>query len=379
MAESAKHHTKFASVSCRIPLPPLRREQADVARFERGRFERRGHGQRRRASRDDVEHLVERHTAITNRTTDEAIAFVGELRAIVFEVDVEEPWRHALGERDGILANSEGIARVEHDADVVAGVGRERQQFLAAEVLVIFDADAQALVARGRGFTRQHGPPVCDERRPPAAVRRTRTFEHGRQVHADERAPQALRNPSRISKRLAERVLQPRAADDRHAGSDSVAGNPVECVVVECGEPAEIELERPRLDVVRDADESVEPDRLRIRTRCAQSLQAQRVREAVRIEAEAEGGRHAKGWEAAGWKEAGRQGGWRPEGRSVSFPPASTSRCRTRPRQTRGRSWPARHQSSPSGRGSRCRAGVRAPWARCRRSEWRWTRSSRSR
>jgi hypothetical protein len=91
------------------------------------------------AAGDDVDDVGEWHRAVADRTPHQTVTVSGELGAIVFEMQMPHAARHAFGEGHGVFADGERIPRVEHDADVRTGSVAECEQFLAAEVLVVFD------------------------------------------------------------------------------------------------------------------------------------------------------------------------------------------------------------------------------------------------
>ena len=191
-------------VARRIALPPLRSEQADVARLERAGLDRGGEaGPFGRAPPRSPSNGTEPSPI---GAAHEPIAFARELRDVVLQVDVTDAMRGAAGEGDRILADRERVAGIETDAGVRAEPLDDLEQLLAAEVLMILDRQDQAGVAdaiatraaasRARErSSRASALPSCA--RPPSST--------GRQMKAENRRAKrgACSGPHRAASRPA--------------------------------------------------------------------------------------------------------------------------------------------------------------------------------
>src|SRR3954471_6396782 len=113
-AQASKRRAQLRRRARTITLPPLWREQPDVPRLERARLDRRG--QRIVLRSEDAPQLGERHGAVADGAAHQPVALRGELRAVVLQVHVANAVRGAAREGDGIFADGERIASVEHDA-----------------------------------------------------------------------------------------------------------------------------------------------------------------------------------------------------------------------------------------------------------------------
>src|SRR5271170_849824 len=99
----------------RIASPPFRPQPADMPRLERAGLQHRG--QRRMVGAQQIEHRGKRNCAVADRAAHETIAFVGELHAIVLEMDVPDMRGNARGEIERRLGDGKRVAGIEADAD----------------------------------------------------------------------------------------------------------------------------------------------------------------------------------------------------------------------------------------------------------------------
>ena len=126
-----------------------------MARLERARLQHRG--QARVVRGEDRGYLRDRHRTVADGAADEAIALVGELDAVVLEVDVATCGATTLREIERRLGDRKRVAGVEADADGGAGLLAEGDQLGAAEVLVVLDGEDDAGVRGERRLFRAHG------------------------------------------------------------------------------------------------------------------------------------------------------------------------------------------------------------------------------
>ncbi len=150
---------------------------------------------------------------VADGTTYQPVSLAGELGAIILEVHVTHEWRDARGEGHRILADRERIARVEDDADRVARLFGQSEEFFAAEVLVIFDRKRKSGVLGSRRFADERGPRVRHEPRPVGAPLAACAFEDGGEVHADQSSADGAGGPNVIGQRLAGNLREAAAVD----------------------------------------------------------------------------------------------------------------------------------------------------------------------
>src|SRR3954469_20147857 len=106
-----------------VALPPVRREQPDVARLERARLQR-----GREVAPQDLHELTERHRAVADGAAHEPVALAGELDAVVLQVQVPDARGNGPREFQRRLADGERVPRVECDPDGVARLDAQLHQ-----------------------------------------------------------------------------------------------------------------------------------------------------------------------------------------------------------------------------------------------------------
>src|SRR4051812_15574904 len=265
----AQRRGELPGVHRRIALPPLLREEPDVARRQRTRLER-----GREVAPQDLRELPERHRALADGAADEPVALSGGLHPVVLEMHVPDPRGDGAGEVERRLRDRERVARVERDADGLAGLGAQLHELGAREVLVVLDGHAHARRGRAGGDVRQPRADAVDDPRPVGGV--PVALEHRGERHADDRRAQ---RHGAVERGLVARRVAP-TADDR----DPAVEAPGERGRVESVQPRRVELDDPRADLAGDLQEAVE-------ARARVALQAEGVREPVGVQPDGE--RHA--------------------------------------------------------------------------------------
>ena len=144
-----------------------------MARFERSGLEHRI--QLPALRREDIEHRGHRDGAVADGAAHEAIALVGELHAVVLQMDVPHMRSDAADEIERRLGDREGVAGVETDAEA-AGRLAKLDEFVAAEVLVVLDRQNSAFVGGARAAIGERGANLS---RPARSI--------CRQAHGDRR------------------------------------------------------------------------------------------------------------------------------------------------------------------------------------------------
>ena len=131
-----------------------------MPRLERSRLEHRR--QRLAARRQDVEHRGDRHGAVADRAAHQAIAFIGELHPVVFEMDVPHMRGDAAGKVERRLGDRERVAGIEADSNARRALTKVRQ-LVAAEILMIFDRQRSAVVECARPAVGERGANTGDQ------------------------------------------------------------------------------------------------------------------------------------------------------------------------------------------------------------------------
>ena len=262
-----------------------------MTRFESARLDR--GSQRCALPFENRRDLFEGHGAVADGTAHEPIALVCELRHVVLEMDVADPVRGAAGERHGILADGERIAGVETDAGMRTELFDEVDQLLAADVLVIFDRQHQPGIADTIGLPAERAVRVRDHLVPARAPSSARALEHGRQVEAQDPRAESTRTAHSVTQIFTRRVRKPETAD-RLEAVEPIA-QPSQARVVERRQPAMIQLDRSQPQLADDGDEAVNTERTKIGARSPQTLQAQRIGQAVGVQGEAHFGARGSG------------------------------------------------------------------------------------
>ena len=148
--------------------------------------------------RKQVEHCRERDGAVADRAAHQAIAFVGELHAIVLEMDVPHMRGDAAREVERRLGDRERVAGVETNADAARRLAKFRE-LVAAEILMVFDRQNSAFVERARPAVGERGANISDELLPFFAERMAIPAKHRGEAIADDlrvetRGPSAARS-----------------------------------------------------------------------------------------------------------------------------------------------------------------------------------------
>ena len=136
---------------------------------------------------------------------------------------------------------------------MVAERGRDLDQLLAAEVLVILDRQRQSGVGDVRRLPPQRGSRMHDHVVPRLPERRTTSFQHRRQVKAQDRCPDGLRAAHRRSSVSAGRWASQKLVTTVRSRSDSPGAASSRC---ERRQPAVIELDAAHPCILRERDEA---------------------------------------------------------------------------------------------------------------------------
>src|SRR5450631_4487507 len=90
-------------------------------------------------------------SSIADSGAHEAVALVGELDAIILEMDVANMRRDSRGEVERRFGDRKCVAGVETDADAAPRLA-ESNKLVAAEILVVLDRKGPAFVRRSRAI-----------------------------------------------------------------------------------------------------------------------------------------------------------------------------------------------------------------------------------
>ena len=208
--------------------------------------------------------------AVADGAAHQAIALVGELHAVVLQVHMPHVLSNAADEVERRLGDRKCVAGVETNADP-AGRFAKFGEFVAAEVLMIFDRKDSAFVGRAGTAIGERGANLRHELFPLVAKRVTIAAQNRRQAMANDLG---VENAGRTQCALKRTHHQPRADDGNHAEAVEPVAKRAELVVAERPKPWVVDLENLRAKLGRDGDEPFETRTLRVRARTARALQA---------------------------------------------------------------------------------------------------------
>ena len=175
----------------------------------------------------------ERHGAVANRTPHQTVAFRGELRDVVLEMNVPDPMGRPARERDRIFPDRERVAGIEADAGVRAEALGHRDQLFAAQILMVLDREDQPGIGDAAGLARQRVARVSeqlDATAHPAPRARPPARASGESAGSWRRHRCSTAPPVRASRRARVRARSCRLAEGRRApgatppSSESLSG-----------------------------------------------------------------------------------------------------------------------------------------------------------
>ena len=171
------------------------------------------------------------------------------------------------------LADRERVARIVGDADGRPAELAERDQFVAAEVLMVLDGEHPPLCRRTRPPFRQGGADCCVELAPFPARRVAVAAQDRGQGDADRCRLKQARCPKGVVE--GTRHQKPAAHHRDHVEHSKTLAQFDDLGIRQVGQPRLVDLERTRTKLLRERDEALEPRSIRVVPRRSATLQAE--------------------------------------------------------------------------------------------------------